>query len=509
MNHHPASTEERKRPIKKKNALTLPGERVKRLTSKAIDSLRNGSISFLIFSVGTAEMDSSFSLKSPIFSMTSPEYHPQSLIPKNDDLSSKKSQSIFERIKPPLKDPTNLSEMSKSNLEILKQAEIYPAAYSEKNDEILDCLAIDGIDFIRNLLISFNYPYESTKEYLQLDKQINLLKLILLNKPFNNCEFFIGNLDEFFKEKQFSNERNRTSFFWIMNEIPNVSKKIDFVSKKDLDDEIKVIKGNICSYLQKLKSTFDLRYDENQESSEKQIMTQNEFFLETWFSLVKNFTSLVLSLTKIDDHSAQKRDEILNLLLDDKFLAKIQWKSIENQLKNLEILEKKWKSTAINPFFQNFLSLTIVCSGDIVIMAKNSYNSLIPISFPLYDPKKKIFTCKDFRLSTWEQTYQEYEYQIKISKILLENFVPMSNETYLHSERALLMFCYEYASDIATKFFEMCQNFESIENITIKMFSERCSCEHCSLLYLNNNSWIFKLITNFIFIKKENDMYHN
>ena len=192
-------------------------------------------------------------------------------------------------------------------------------------------------------------------------------------------------------------------------------------------------------------------------------------------------------------------------LLDDNFLKEVCWQDVQNGLKNLISLEEKWKNKGniieIHPNMKTFLSLTNICSGNICFEVKKQNEQRTTVSFPLYHKDKLIFTCEDFKNCSMNQTYKDYldkfnENQIKIAG----RYTNYSSQSYLHSERALLMFCFEYAGDIAQKFNEKCSDFEAIEKITIKMYSERCSCEHCILLLLNSNSNTYGIICRLIHI---------
>ena len=45
-----------------------------------------------------------------------------------------------------------------------------------------------------------------------------------------------------------------------------------------------------------------------------------------------------------------------------------------------------------------------------------------------------------------------------------------------------------------------------IEKIIIKVYSHKCSCEHCTLLFLNPNSAIYCIICRLIQIRHDNDL---
>jgi len=482
-----------------------------KLTSQAITCLKNRKISFLLFSI-----------QNPIIVNTEEPFQgPSELTQQGSQMeietTTEHPKSIFERIKPLPKVP-NFSEISKKNFEALENApHLFPASYSKLHDEDLDFLAINGIDFMRNLLFSFDYRYNKLKEYLQLNSQILLLFLIQLNKPFNNQDFFAANLESFFQIKNIEPERNRKSLFWIGSDLINLTQKFEKSPDSMLQEEIQNIKENVSSYLSEIKAIFNFKNEKDLETIETKIMNYFETIkqvedrnvlnseLKVVLQYIQNFIEITLK-----KFSVNKISEFISNMMNDEILKKIQWQNIERDLKRLKNLEKQWKSKEKNPTinlnFNYFLSLTNICSGDIFFDVKGPANVKIHISFPLYHENQMIFSCNEFSPSTWNHTYHDYLDEINEHQLKLQNLIKHKNEDYLHSERALLMFCYEYAGEIATKFLEMCKNFEKIENITIKIYSERCSCEHCSILYLNSNSNIYSLITRLIHILHERDI---
>lgn len=78
-----------------------------------------------------------------------------------------------------------------------------------------------------------------------------------------------------------------------------------------------------------------------------------------------------------------------------------------------------------------------------------------------------------------KQSYQDYEDTFNENQIKLAGkFTKHPKESYL-SKETLLMFCSEYAEEIAGEFIKLCPDFLEINNISLKVYSQRCSCEHC------------------------------
>lgn len=238
----------------------------RRLNSSTISSLKNRTISYIIFSLqnpinilGAQPIEEIQAGSGQIFSQPISDLINEGA---NESIfqapSSKSKTSIYTRIKP-LPPIPNFSCIIRKNFEVLENTSLVPAKYSKIEDDELDCLTINGIQFLRNFFYQFDYPYAELKTDLRMDIQIILLCFVNLNKPFINDQYFQLHRDTFFEEKHIY-ERNRLSLYWIASDFTNAPIKFES-NPKALLEETQNIKDNACAYLGSLRKAFKLETD--------------------------------------------------------------------------------------------------------------------------------------------------------------------------------------------------------------------------------------------------------
>jgi len=133
------------------------------LTRKNIQALKKDKIFYLMFRINDE-------IQKPTSSFTDPK-----------EISKKIEQEYkSRRTHPKISAFKSSYQISEENAEALKFAGMLPQKYQKEDDEELDNLAFQGMNFMRQLLTKFEIPFSKFKNYLNLAYQKALLTFVKL-----------------------------------------------------------------------------------------------------------------------------------------------------------------------------------------------------------------------------------------------------------------------------------------------------------------------------------------
>jgi len=325
--------------------------------------------------------------------------------------------------------------------------------------------------------------------------------------------------------------RNLISSYWLKRRIYLIDQEIQNTKEIStrLKNKLSTLESDIYSYIDQLNEEFPFPELKSHSDNTKIIVQSlflqinNNYFPQPLISIMKttNFefiTKIFLNLEKKKKDQMTKFhsnveafkksiDNFSEKIQTSSFLQKLSWEIVDESLEFF----LRWENKLVDKDLWTFLKLTNVCVANISFEFVDQENNLHKISFPLYSEKNRILSCKDFEETTsFSQIHEDYQWQTREIHYQNLQFKPLKNKDYLHSERAVLMFCDFYGSDIAQKLIELIpqgKQFKKMEKVSLKMYSSRSPCEHCCLLFLNKNSNIFRRILNFIHIILEKDQF--